>query len=298
MSLCPDHIAVCICTYKRPDRLPGLLQALDAQETRGRFSFSVVVCDNDARRTGARSVKEAPARLTIRYLVEPRRNIALARNAACAAAKGDFLAFIDDDEVPPTDWLLQLHTACRAHRSSGVLGPVLPRFVETPPAWVARSGLFDRPRWPTGTALSWTHCRTGNVLLRRDALAGGEPPFRARFGEGGEDLDFFRRQLAAGRRYIWCDEAPVHEWIPPARCTRRFLLKRALLRGNIALRHSQGRCRSILKSLAAVPAYAVLLPVLALGDQARFMRCLVRFCDHSGRIAALLRLNPVHRRET
>ena len=41
------HVAVCICTYRRPKLLFRLLEALSAQETDGQFTFSVVVVDND-----------------------------------------------------------------------------------------------------------------------------------------------------------------------------------------------------------------------------------------------------------
>ncbi len=41
------HIAVCVCTYKRPDYLKRLLRELAGQETGGLFTYSIVVADND-----------------------------------------------------------------------------------------------------------------------------------------------------------------------------------------------------------------------------------------------------------
>jgi succinoglycan biosynthesis protein ExoM len=50
-SVILPHIAVCICTYKRPDLLTRLLTALTMQNTGGRFTYSIVVADNDPGRS-------------------------------------------------------------------------------------------------------------------------------------------------------------------------------------------------------------------------------------------------------
>jgi succinoglycan biosynthesis protein ExoM len=79
-------ISICVCTYRRPRQLEQLLQCLDRQATKGLFNFSIVVVDNDAQES-ARSVVELWARrssVPIAYGVEPRQNIALARNASVA----------------------------------------------------------------------------------------------------------------------------------------------------------------------------------------------------------------------
>src|SRR5438105_4034195 len=83
----------------------------------------------------------------------------------------------------------------------------------------------DRPEHPTGTALSWRDARTGNVLLRRSALEGLGSPFRAEFGSGSEDQDFFRRLGQKGRKFVWCKEAIVYETVPAGRWRRGFMLK-------------------------------------------------------------------------
>ena len=44
------HVTVCVCTYKRPALLARLLDALARQATRGTFTYSLVVADNDERR--------------------------------------------------------------------------------------------------------------------------------------------------------------------------------------------------------------------------------------------------------
>jgi glycosyltransferase involved in cell wall biosynthesis len=275
-----------------------LLRDLARQECASAFSFSVVVADNDSTQS-ARSVVEACARecgLPIDYAVQPERNIALVRNTAVAQAQGDFIAFIDDDEFPEPQWLLNLFQTCEAQQVAGVLGPVKPYFETPPPAWLVKGRFYDRPSHPTGFVMSWPECRTGNVLFRRTILNAEEPPFLRQFKNGGEDQDFFRRMIEQGNRFIWCDEAAVSEVVPPTRWSRRFLLSRALLRGKNSLRHREGRFFRLLKSGVALPTYVIALPFLLAVGHHHFMKYLVKTADHAGRILAALGINPVHER--
>lgn len=293
------HITVCICTYRRDALLTRLLDALTRVSSDGLFTMSVVVADNDEAQSAKATVERfAPqANYPIKYCTEPRKNIALVRNLAVASAEGDYIAFIDDDEFPEPQWLTSAFTTCKKFNVQGVLGPVEPHFEHEPPSWLRRGGFYQRPRHQTGFPLAWPECRTGNVLFLRSILAGVPEPFHAEFGTGGEDQDFFRRMIAAGHRFIWCDEAVAFETVPPNRWERRFLISRALLRGRNSLRQRQHRLRNLMKSLVAVPLYALALPILLLAGQHYFMRYLVKLADHAGRLLALTGLNPVHDRQ-
>jgi glycosyltransferase involved in cell wall biosynthesis len=289
----PVQIAVCICTFQRPALLSGLLRAVAGQQTDGLFTPKIVVVDNDLNQSAREVVETARSQgCPVEYHVEPEQNIALARNRAVRHASGELVALIDDDEAPPPDWLLTLFRAQRAYQSDGILGPVLPRYETDPPTWVVRGRFYDRPSHPTGTILSGDHTRTGNALLRRALFEREEHPFRADFGRGGEDRDFFKRRIAEGCRFVWCAEAAVHEIVPAVRCTRSFMIRRALLRGTIP----QFTAVDFLTSLVAVPVYSVLLPVLLLGRHHLFMKVLVKNFDHLGRLLAFCGISAIRQR--
>jgi glycosyltransferase involved in cell wall biosynthesis len=292
------HITVCICTYQRPVLLRRLLDGLRQQETARRFTFSIVVCDNDANQSARPVVDAAAARAkpaTV-YCAEARRNIALTRNRALEHAGGEYIAFIDDDEFPDADWLRQMLTACEGSGVTGVLGPVRPYFDSTPPPWIVAGRFCERPEHQTGTVMHWSKSRTGNLLFRRSLLQGIREPFRAEFGTGGEDVDFFRRMHLRGAQFIWCNEAITHELVPPARLTRKYLWHRALLRGRNNLKLGHARATGLLKSAIAVPVYSLVLPAALFLGQHVFMKYSIRFCDHLGRLLALLGINPVRER--
>jgi succinoglycan biosynthesis protein ExoM len=293
------HISICISTYQRPALLEKLLEALTLQTTNGRFTFSVVIADNDAlesaRPVVTRRAVNFPVPLV--YCTEPRRSIAYVRNKSIEESTGDLIAFIDDDEFPEKDWLLNLFAALERHDCAGVLGPVRPYYPPGTPDWVRKAGFFKRPEHPTGHVMAWAGCRTGNVLFRRSIIKGIDPVFSPEFGTGGSDVDFFRRMTGVGHRFVWCNEAVVQEEVPPSRWKRRILIKRALLRGRNSFRHPQGRLRNVVKALVAIPIYALALPFLQLGGHHLFMRYLIKLCDHTGRILAAVGLDLVKRRE-
>ncbi len=292
------HISVCICTFQRPTFLKRLLEKLALQQTGNQFVYSVVVTDNDAALSAKAVVSEFSAQSAIdtTYSFETRQNIALARNKALAHAKGNFIAFVDDDEFPEPDWLLMMLKTCESYQSAGVLGPVKPHFETQPPKWIIDGKFCERPEHPTGRVIDWEESRTGNLLFRKAILVGAEEAFKPEFGTGGEDKDFFMRMTQQGHVFRWCNEGVVYETVPQERWKRTYMLKRALLRGKNILKHPTGRFVLVMKSLLAAPVYLLILPFTLLLGQHAFMTYGIKLCDHVGRLLALVGLNPVSER--
>jgi succinoglycan biosynthesis protein ExoM len=292
------HISVCICTYQRPALLRRLLTDLLKQDTHGHFTFEIIVVDNDPAESARSLVVEmtASSAVSITYGAEPRRSISFARNKTIELASGDLIAFVDDDEFPEADWLWHHFKTLQSFKVAGVLGPVRPFFPEGTPKWVIKGGFYDRPEHETGYTMPWTECRTGNVLLDRSILKNDSPVFDPQFGSGGSDVDFFRRKMAQGHSFIWCNEAVVQEVVPPNRWKRSVMMRRALLRGRNSFRHPERRWRNLGKAVLAVPLYTIALPVLLLTAHHLFMRYLIKLCDHTGRLLASVGITPVTER--
>ena len=288
-------ISVCICTYKRPNYLKRLLNELERQTTENLFKISIVVVDNDVEETAKKVVAtfRNSSILNVDYCNERNQNIALARNKAVGMAKGEFIAFIDDDEFPSEKWLLSLYKDIKRYNADGILGPVIPHFEQPPPKWVLKGRLFERPTHPTGYVMGWRNTRTGNTLLKRELFGSGQKWFDPAFGSGGEDRDFFRRKIEEGKVFVWSNEAQVFEIVPPVRWKRTVLTKRALLRGKIALKSTDSGPASILKSACAIAAYTICLPLFLVAGHHIFMKYLIKDCDHLGKVLAFLGIDLV-----
>jgi hypothetical protein len=101
-------------------------------------------------------------------------------------------------------------------------------------------------------------------------------------------VDFFRRMIAVGFRFVWCDEAVAYEEVPPARWQRAEILRRAWQRGRCAALQPVG-ARGVGKSLVAIFVYTAALPFALVMGQHRFMQLMVKLCDHAAKLGALVR---------
>lgn len=220
--------------------LLDLLHAIGRQQLSDlQASVEVVVVDNDQAHSAlpVLSAWLGTPGLTLVFMHEPAPNISVARNAAIHKASGDWIAFIDDDETPETDWLSRLVEAQRRFQADAVFGPVIPRYGERTPKWIREGAYFDRRRFRTGTQIDEADARTGNVLISADQLKSIEGPFDKSFGRtGGEDSVLFRDLLAKGCRFVWCDEAVVSEEVPLDRANARWLLRRSFRVGQTWIR--------------------------------------------------------------
>jgi glycosyltransferase involved in cell wall biosynthesis len=294
-----DHITVCICTFKRPLALAELLLSLKNQFTGGRFTYNIVVVDNDSCGSAKKVVNKfiIDHELDIVYTVEEKQNIALARNKSVLNSKGNFIAFIDDDELPNSKWLYDLFLAINKYNVDGLLGPVCPKYEIEPPKWVTRGELFDRPRHKTGHLLKWKDTRTGNVLIRKKVFEESPDWFREEFGSGGEDRDFFKRKMEEGFKFAWCNEAVVLERVPPKRWQLNVQIKRALIRGRTAANYSSDRTKTIVMSALAILSYGFSWPILFLLSPLigyeNFFKYFVAFFDHLGKLLAFFKIDLI-----
>jgi len=220
-------LAICVATYRRPAGLFALLGALDAQTFGERPpAIRIVVVDNDPGESAREVVDDARTKLRwpISYTLEKRVGIPQARNAALAAAlSSDWIAFVDDDEVPEPTWIDALLRTQRATGADVVTGPSLPRFVAEPPRWAIESRLFEPLRYATGSTVATAY--TNNVLARGSVLRALGSLFDERF-RVGEDAELFARVAATGGKIVWADDAIVYESVPPDRTTLSWVLWR------------------------------------------------------------------------
>lgn len=237
----PDF-SVCVCTCRRPEMLDRLLGEL-ATHDYGGLQGEFVIVDNDPAGSGLAVIEgwrdRLPFALTVRHVTE--QNIARARNAGVAAARGEWLLILDDDEWPAPDWARALFQAQRQHAADAVFGPVIPHYAHDVPSWIAQADYFAARQFAEGAPLRGTQTYTSNVLIRRQALSGIAGPFDPAFGlTGGSDAMLFQDMAERGAVLVWTQTARVHETVPRARANVPWLLRRAYSGGQIYVRVQTG----------------------------------------------------------
>jgi len=259
------EISVVVLCYDRMALLERTLRACFRQRLSGGAAWEILVCDNHAEQL-ARPLIETLRPLSpvpLRYVPAPARNIARGRNAGVAAARGRYIAFVDDDEAPDEHWLESYHDCLERTGADAAFGPKLPVFATgAPPDWDPRALHYttdfgvaaDTPIGRVGR--SGRVLGAGNSCMRVATCLNVGKPFNELIGAAdGEDTELYFRLLKAGRRFVWCPGAVVREVMSESRMTYAYMHAR-LLRGS----RTSARCR-ISASGNKAATHAMLLAV-------------------------------------
>lgn len=282
-------IDICIATFRRP-HIADTLASVAAIIYDPAWTVRVIVADNNDTPDARDRVMQAAAKhgLNLIYIHAPARNISIARNACLNAANGTHIVFIDDDEIVSPLWLKALMDTHVKTNADMVLGPVNAVYAPDAPGWVRRGDFHStRPVWVKGHIITGY---MGNVLIRRDAIAG--LAFREDLGQsGGEDTTFCTAYFRAGGKIAFAPDALATEQVDKDRTTFSWLLKRRFRFGQIhglMLRESgAGGYTAILKAVIKT-ALSTLMAIATcpMPDRARFWT--LRAALHAGVVARLL----------
>ncbi|MBX7249913.1 MAG: glycosyltransferase [Caulobacteraceae bacterium] len=228
------RLTVMIPTCRRPAQLAVAVRSIFAQQGFAPGDVELVVVDNDPAGS-ARAAFEAlaaAAPVSTVYVHAPIPGVAQARNAGMAAARGEMVAFLDDDEEAPAHWLAALVAAQARHGAAVVFGPVraaLPAGIDEHRAYL--EDFFSRAG-PAEAGVIETYYGCGCSLLVRAAMPPGDKPFAAeRDHIGGEDDLLFGTMKDRGARFAWEPAAWVWEHVPAARANLSYAVRRAFAYG-------------------------------------------------------------------
>ena len=116
--------SVVIATFDRPAELTRCMRAI-AELRYPRNEFEVIVVNDGGPRDHLDRLTDLVGDIHLKIVSTPNAGPGAARNAGAAVARGEFLAFIDDDCVPPPDWLIKLSSAVEQHPDALIGGHTL-----------------------------------------------------------------------------------------------------------------------------------------------------------------------------
>ena len=283
-------VSVVVPTCGRADVLGRTLDTLRAQDYP---RYEVVVVDNAPQRPGtAEVVREAAAAgLPVRHVQEPRRGVTYARNRGLAEARGELVAYADDDVLVDRGWLRALVDGFADEAVAAVTGHILPAEMETPAqVLIEQYGgfgkgcarrRFDRTgfsvaddagvrRVPAGPGslypyLPGSYGSGANMAFRADVLRelGGFDPALGSGGavRAGEDIDALLRVVLAGHALVYEPSAIVwHTHKRELRALRRTVYDYGVGLGAVIAKRlviDRGGRRELLRRFPRGIAYAV-----------------------------------------
>ena len=220
-------LTVCIASIGRASLLETIRGVRACRRPAG-FALEIVVADDSPARAATTVLAELgseDADCPLRVVPSGAQNISLARNTCMENSSGDYLLFIDDDEVPGDAWLESLVHVAERTGADAVQGRVVGRYPGNAPRWAASLRPFDKDCGATGTRIEVGS--TCNLLLRRASLVAHDLHFSPAFGRtGGEDTDLCYRLTSAGGQIVCSPAAVVYENVPLERLVRRHLVRR------------------------------------------------------------------------
>jgi len=288
--------SICVATYKRLGLLEKLLYSLSKQNLPKSAELEIIVVDNDKGLSARKVVSmcENTEQTTYYYYSQPKKNISLTRNIAVEHAAGEFLLFIDDDEIADIQWINNLIRCLKNYDADGVFGRVVSYFDDETPEWTRKSFFYNRPTPPTGTIAA--HTRTTNCIIKVSVIKKIKGPFDLKYGiTGGEDTHLFGMLIRQGAKFINCYEALTLEYVPPYRTTISWQLQRAFRLGNNFARRSiemagKRKIFVILSQLIKSTVFIILsifLTLINLFSKANRFHWILKISANMGKIAAV-----------
>lgn len=228
---------VAICTH---DRAAVIGRSVEAALVEARACGAELLVVNNASSDATPALLaelEARHAPRLRVVEEPCLGLSAARNRALAEARGDVVAFLDDDAVPRPGWLAGLLAPYAERRVVSVGGRILLHFPLPPPPWLTPPlfpalSAFDLGNEPRRISYGRADYPYGANISFRVAAARAEGGFSTRVGlRGGtqlqhEETDLCYRLERAGGEIRYAPGAIVDHWIFAERLTPAWFLAR------------------------------------------------------------------------
>ncbi|MFN6038805.1 MAG: glycosyltransferase [Bacteroidota bacterium] len=131
-----NNFSVVTCTYNPdPDKIKRVLSAV--KKINNKVSFDHILVDNNSEPPLSSIINELPD--NCRVVVEKQQGLAYARLKGVQEAKGNWIVFIDDDNLPHEDYLIELEKIINEYPNVGVWGPgkITIEFEIQPPKWIS-----------------------------------------------------------------------------------------------------------------------------------------------------------------
>ena len=198
------ELSVIVSTYNRIDDLQRLIGSLLEQNISKSIAWEIVISNNGST-DGTGEVIESlvnTSSIPIRYIYQPQKAKSYGLNAAMRAAKGNILAFTDDDIIVPVDWVQNILDYINNNPNASCIGgPVVLYNKEDKDISVRTSKSYS------------VYCKEDfnpvyipiigcNMILTR-ALVESVGFYDVKFGPGsyigsGDDLDYLYRVVDSG----------------------------------------------------------------------------------------------------
>jgi glycosyltransferase involved in cell wall biosynthesis len=243
------HVTVAICTHDRAGRLALTLASLTRLVVPDGLIWELLLVDNRSRDGTTETIARFADQLPLTRLYHAELGLSGARNLALKAARGDVIAFTDDDCLVDAHWLSRLHAEFHCDPSLDGLGGRVDLYNPEDARITIATG-DKRTEFPPGGRISHEHLFTMlgcNMAFTRSAIR-QIGRFDEHLGPGkktgsAEDTDYLYRAFKAGLRLVYSPEVIVYHnhGRRPGLSMQRLMRNYAVGRGAFYCKHILAR---------------------------------------------------------
>lgn len=240
-SVMEPHISVIICTHNRASLLSDSIQSFFAMDLEG-IDYELLIIDNASTDQTRRINQEwVLPQNTMRYIYEPQPGLSHARNTGIKQAKGEIIAFVDDDIYFDTQWLKGIVKVFESHPEIACVGgKSIPKFEGKKPEWITdqlltiygstnsgdKEKLMNFPEHPFGLNMAFRNDVFGLVGFFNPKLGRKKTSLLS-----CEEVDLFYRINQAGLKTWYTPHAIIWHRIPSERTEKNWILQRYFWQG-------------------------------------------------------------------
>jgi GT2 family glycosyltransferase len=266
-ALDKPKLSIIVATFQRPDLLRQLLNALQKQIVSPEV-FEIIVVDNESY-SNVEVMESCTSRqyqnLSLRYIHHGKPGVSSARKRGVQDARAELVAFLDDDTVPPPNWITQVFTVRASSKADVFGGPYMPLYTSKPPEWFkekyASNNYGDEAHWleENKTLIG------GNSIWVKDLFL--------RFGGFSEKFGYIGNKKRYGEDNELCErvqQAGIGLWYDPMLTVQHnFESERMSLRWKMTtiMHHSQMKAHLVLRETKIADKRPVFFQILSVSKK-------------------------------
>lgn len=235
------RISAIICTHNRDEYLGAAIDSLLDQDFDG---YEVIVVDNASTDQTRNLVEARLPHPKLQYVYESTLGLSAARNAGARVAKGEILAYLDDDAEASRGWLTALAEIydqnARVAIAGGRVTLIWPEN-RTPPAWLSTNMAGNLGAYDLGDEVVYITQpgltpRGLNYSIKAEFLdhIGGFDTKLGRVGKNllsNEELYMTEKALQMGYQVAYLPDALVAHNVAPSRLAPSWFMSRSWWQG-------------------------------------------------------------------
>src|SRR4030042_3832704 len=228
--------SVVVCTFNQSENLRRVLKSLREAVIPDHLSCEFVLVDNnsddDTRLVFEEIEKHYESK--IRYVFEEKRGISHARNRGIKEARGEIIAFTDDDVIVDKYWIQNIEKAYKEHDDVACVGgKILPIWEISKPKWLkpklypylALLEYGDSVAYMDSPNIWGANFAVKSEIFKKYGL------FDSNLGRipgklyGGEETEFLQRLQNAGEKILSYPLSIIYHCLPAHKMSKRYFRK-------------------------------------------------------------------------